>query len=815
MLSNLVQDIRYSMRALARRPGYALVTITVLALAIGANSTVFSVFNGLFLRPLPYPDDERLVAVFNTYPKMNLPFAGTSIPDYLDRRERAGSLADLAIYTANPRTLGGASAPERILVTRASPSLFGVLGIAPMLGRVFTEDEAQEGSDRVAVISQRLWRDRFGARGEVLDGDVELDGERYRVIGVMPESFRFPDRTMDAWVPFTFTPEQMSDAERGREFSGSIGRLRPGASSVALQAELDAIVRQNLEAGRFPQGESFLETSGFAGRVQSLRERMVGDYQQMLVILQGIVLAVLLIACANVANLQLARMLVRRKELATRAALGADMRRLVRLVLIESLVLALFGAGAGMAIAAGGLDLVRLLGIDHSSQGIEFVLDGTVFGFTAGAALFAAIASSLLPLIVLMRTDPARAVHEAGRLGDGGPRARAWRGALVVAQIAVSVALLVGAGLLTRGFQQLQREGAGFNAEQVWTARIALPESRYPDPESRIRFYDRALTELRALPGVIHAGLTSALPFSGSNSQGSFSVDGHTPPAGTPPPHAQKRSISEGFLPALDIKVIRGRNFTATDPEPVAIVDENLATKYWPGGDAIGQRIGDAASAEESRWFTIVGVVPPVKHATLTEDPRKETIYWHYRQKSEFGFGAFTLRTTLAPEQLTRAATAAIAGIDPDLVLYDVMPMDERVTRSLGPQRTPMVLMLVFAAIAFALAVIGIYGVLTFAVTQRSGEMGVRMALGAHGADVVRLVLAQGGRLLAAGMLLGCIGAMALGRLLAAKIPAVTAADPAVYALALGGIAGASLLACWLPASRAARIDPMRALREE
>lgn len=815
MLSNLVQDLRYSMRALAQRPGYALVTIAVFALALGANTTVFSVFNGLFLRPLPYPDDDRLVAVFNVYPKMNLMFAGTSIPDYLDRRERAPSLEDLAIFTARPRTLGGNGAPERIQVVNASPSLFSVLGGAPLLGRIFNEAEMQPGQDRVAVVSQRLWRERFGARNDAIGADLDLDGIPYRIIGVMPEGFMFPDRSMDVWTPFAFTPEQMSDRERGREYSGSIGRLRPGASVAALQAELDSIVLQNLEAGRLPQGESFIATTGFTGRAQPLRDRMIGDYRQMMVILQGIVIAVLVIACANVANLQLARMLARRKELATRFALGADPRRLVRLVLVESLLLAVAGAGAGLALAVGGLDLIRFLGFDHSSQGIEFVQDGNVYIYTVSAALFAALASSLVPLFVLLRSDLAQTVHEAGRLGDGGTRALAFRGALVIVQIAVSVALLVGAGLLTRGFQQLQREGAGFNAEQVWTARIALPESRYPDPESRTRFYDRALTELRALPGVMHAGFTSALPFSGNNSQGSYSVDGYTPPAGAAPPHAQKRSINEGFLPALDIPVIRGRNFVVNEPEQVAIVDENLAGKYWPGGDALGKRIGDANAAGDIIWYTIVGIVPAIKHETLTEDPRKETVYWHYRKESEFGVGAFTLRTTLNPADLTRAAANVIAGIDPDLALFDVMSMDARVNRSLGPQRTPMTLTLAFAAIAFTLAVIGVYGVLTWTVTQRSGEMGVRMALGAHGADVVRLVLAQGGRLLAAGMLLGCIGAMALGRLLAANIPAVTAADPAVYALALGGIAGASLLACWLPASRAARIDPMRALREE
>ncbi|MCC6201637.1 MAG: ABC transporter permease [Gammaproteobacteria bacterium] len=814
-MDTILRDLRYVLRSLARRPGYAALVIAVFALALGANTTVFSVFNGLFLRPLPYPEGDRLVAVFNVYPKMNLPFAGTSIPDYLDRRERAPSLADLAIYTGIPRTLGGSGSPLRILVARVSPSLFNVLGSAPELGRLFTDAESTPGADRVAVVSQRLWRDRFGGRTDALGSDLELDGERYQVIGVMPDAFGFPDRTMDVWVPFAFTPEQISDVERGREFSGSIGRLRPGATIAGLQRELDAIVQQNVASGRLPQGAEYLERSGFAGRAEPLRDRLVGNYRQTLAVLQGLVLAVLLIACANVANLQLARLLSRSRELAIRSALGAERKRIARLVLSESLLLALFGASAGCVLATGGLALIRQLGVDLSSQGLTFTLDGTVFAVTGIVAVLAAIASSVLPLTVLLRADLGRTVQEAGRLGDGGPRARLLRGVLVSAQIAVSVALLAGAGLLLEGFQQLQRDGTGFHGEQVWSARIALPERRYASMDARTRFYDRALEQLRAVPGVTQAGLTSALPFSGNNSLGSFSVAGYTPPPGVAPPHAQKRSISDGFLPALDVPVIRGRNFTANEPEPVAIVDQNLAAKYWPDTDPIGQRIGDAPTPEASRWFTVIGVVPPLKHAALTEEPNKETIYWHYRHKPEFSNGAFTLRTTLAPEQLTRAATAAIAAIDPDLALYDVMPLAERVTRSLGPQRTPMVLTQLFAAIAFTLAVVGVYGVLTFSVTQRSGEIGVRMALGARGADIVRLVLRQGTHLLLAGLVAGTVGALALGRLLASRLPAVAAADAVVFVIAIAGVTAATLIACWLPARRAARIDPLRALRAE
>lgn len=406
-------------------------------------------------------------------------------------------------------------------------------------------------------------------------------------------------------------------------------------------------------------------------------------------------------------------------------------------------------------------------------------------------------------------------MHEAGRLGGGGRRTHAYRSGLVVVQLAVSVALLVGAGLLSKSFYQMQQAGTGFDAANLWTARIALPSSRYSDAASRRLVLERSLEELAALPGVVDAGFTSNLPFTGNNWQGSYAVDGYTPPAGGSPPHAQHRIINERFLPALDIPVVRGRSFAETESERVAIVDENLAGKYWPGEEPIGRRV--AIELDESSrpiWHTVIGVVPAVKHGSLMEDPSKETVYWHYAQSDAEG-GVFALKTTLDPEQLTRVASDAIARVDPNLVLTDAMSMDERVIRSLGPQRTPMVLTLAFAGIALTLAVIGIYAVLSWAVSQRFGEFGVRMALGARGKDIARMIVKQGGRLIAIGLVLGGIGALVLGRAMSSQIYEVSATDPAVFAIALGGLAAAALLASWLPARRASRIEPMSVLRDD
>jgi predicted permease len=806
-----MEDFKFAVRALANRPMYTLITVLVLALAIGANATVFSVFNGLFLKPLPYPEDDRLVFVYNTYTRAGIEFAGTSIPDYLDRREQAPSLEDLAIYTFSARALGTDGTPERITVPLVSPSLFDVLGIRPQLGRIFSDEEATPGNDRVVVLSHTLWQTRFGGRSDILGSDVRLDGENFRVIGVMPPEFIFPSANARAWVPFAFTPEQMSDNERGNEFSNSVGRLRPGATTDGLDAEMAAIIRRNVE--RIGEAADFIDQMGFSARAVSMREFTVGNLRPMLLVLQASVLAVLLIACANVANLQLARIASRRKELTIRAVLGAQQRRLATLVLSESAVLAALGALGGLVIAHFGLALVRALGLDRASQGYEFALDPAVIAFTAGAALFAALVSALVPIAVLLRDQLAQAINEAGRLGGGGRATQLFRNGLVVAQIAMSVALLVGAGLLTKSFYQLQQQGTGFLFEQVLTARISLPANRFPDMESQGQIYQRAVEALRALPGVVEAGFTTVLPFTGSNSQGSLVVDGYTPPEGSPPPHAQVRSIDERYLRALEIPVVRGRGFNEHEPDRVVLIDENMAQRFWPGGNALGQRLRRSFE-DEDVWYTVIGVVPAVRHDTLADEATKETVYWHYQQRVD-PFGVFALRTAVPPQQLERLVRDTMTGIDPELPLFDVMPFETRVENSLGPQRTPMVLTLVFAVVAFVLAVVGVYGVLTWAVTQRFGEIGVRMALGARGADIVRLVVGQGGRMTLVGLVLGALAAAALGRLMASQLHGTSALDPVIFAGVIASLAAAALLASWLPARRAAAIDPMNALRRE
>jgi predicted permease len=807
MLSGMLQDIRYALRSFVKGRASALLIVAVFALAIGANATVFGVFNGFFLRPLPYPNDDRLVMIYDSMPKMGVDDGGTSIPGYLDWRAQAHSFEEIAIFAPSRRTLRAEEEPEQIDVTRASSSLFAVLGVQPALGREFTEDEAAVGNERVIVLSNHLWRTRFGARADVIGHDVRLDDDLFRVIGVMPEGFGFPDRNVDAWLPFAFTPAQAADTQRGQGLAHSIGRMRPNVTLTAINNELDAIARGIV--ARLPQLAEFAETTGYTVRARPLRDYVVGDLEQRLLVLQALVLAVLLIACANVANLQLARMAARRKELAVRAALGAGTGRLARLLLIESTLLAIAGAGGGLAFALGGIALVRALGLERARDGFELALDWRVVGATAGAALFAALLSALLPLLAILREDVGRAVQESGRTNSLGVATRRWRGGLVVVQLAIGGALLVGAGLLTKSFYELQRRGPGFEAEHIWTGAVSLPRTRYADDGAWARFIEQALAELRTLPGITAAGFTTALPFSGQNAGATIAIDGYTPPAGGPPPVAQLRSIDEGYLGALSIPILRGRNFVAHETERVAIVDETFAQTYWPNGDALGKRVG-----YPDRWSTIVGIARHVRHDSFTKDTFEPTVYWHYAQQPGPG-GMFVLRAAVPVASLTLAARAAVARLDPGLALYDVVPLKTRVLRALGPQRASMVLTLAFAALAVALAVIGVYGVLAWAVAQRVGEIGVRMALGAQAADILQMIVKEGATMILAGLVLGTLGALGLSRVLAARIPEVGAMDLLVLVGAVTSLMCVAVLAIWFPARRASRVDPMQALRQE
>jgi len=831
MLANLLQDLRYSLRTLASRPSFAIIAILTLALGIGANTAIFSVIHGMYLRPLPYPAGDRLVSVYNTYPKMGMENAGTSIPDFLDRRKDAPSLEDLAIYSGQSYNLAESGAtPERLPGQRVSPSFFSTLQVAPALGQAFTEAHAVPGQDKVAVISHALWSNRFNADPGVLGRDVRLNGEPFRVVGVMPEGFAFPNSQVQVWVPFAFSTDQMSDNERGNEYSNSIGRLKPGATIEALNREMDTIVARNVERLNSPQFNAvdFIERTGFTGRAESLREVQVGAARTMLLVLQGAVAMVLLIACANVANLMLTRVVARQKELSVRNALGATRWRIARQLLVDALLLSACGAVLGLVLAYGSIGLMPALGIGSANGAGDYAfrIDGSVLLFALGAAVTAGVLAAVLPMYSLLRLNINDVIKEGGRLGSGGRRAAASRNVLVIAQIALATTLLIGAGLLLKSFKQLQDQSPGFDASGVLTAMVSLPQAKYPDDAARARFFDDALRRLRALPGVQQAGFVQSLPFSGNNSSGSYNIEGYTAAAGEAAPHAMQRNVDEQYFRAMSIPLLQGRVFTEADTLEaghVVIVDRLLAEKYFPGKDPIGQRLtrdglgvptDGAVDGDGPDWSTVVGVVGTIKHGELKEETRKETVYWPLRQTPQ-GQGAFVVKTAGSTDALIKPVRDAILAVDPEQPVFGVQTLDERIESSLSQQRAPMLLLGFFALVALVLSAIGIYGVLAYSVGQRTGELGVRMAIGAGRPHILKLILRHGAILTVVGLVLGLMGAFAGGQAMRSQLFGVSGADPGIFALVTLFLAAIAMFSCWLPARRATRVDPLAALRHE
>lgn len=827
MIDTFKQDFRYSLRSLMAKPGFVIAAVLTLALGIGANTAIFSVVNGLLLKPLPYPDGERLVLVHNVYPKMGLDYAGTSIPDYLDRKDQAPALEDLAIYTGESLNLAAEGTPQRLVGLRASPSLFSTLQAKPALGRVFEDDAGTPGQDKVVVLSHGLWQSQFASDPGVIGRDVRLNGLSYRVIGVMPADFVFPNRNTQLWIPFAFTPEQMSDEERGNEYSESVGRLAPGATIEQLHAQMDAIVQRNADriaASGDPRGVRFAEffrQAGFQGRAKPLREQWVGDVRPVLWLLQAVVGFVLLIACANVANLMLTRVSARQKELSVRSALGASRGRIVRQLLIESVLLALIGALTGIAVAYLCLQLLDALNITQSPLRSAIGIDTPVLLFTLGVSVLTGLIFGLFPAFTQSGGKPYEALKEGGRGNTGSRATRATRSALVMVQIALCVTLLIGAGLLVKSFDKLQNESPGFARDGLVTVRLDLPESKYVDNDSISRFYERALTELRAIPGVANAGYVSNLPFGQSTWQSSYMVEGRETAAGEANPHGFARVADEAFFSALEIPLLAGRYFTEADSaeaEKVVIVDELLAKKYFPDG-AIGKRIRSTGDEAENPWYTIVGVVGTVKHGNLAVEMTKEAYYFPYRQFRFDRFNArggfFVIKTGLPAGGLVESIRNAVLRVDPEQPVYDIKTLDERIALSLQGRRAPMLLLVLFAGVALVLSAVGIYGVLAYAVAQRTGELGVRMAIGAQRGDVIRMVLGQGARIAAIGMVAGLVGALALGGFLSAHLFGVSRFDPLTFIAVVAVLGTVALVACWLPARRASRVDPIVALRYE
>ena len=805
-----MQDLRYAARMLRRQPVFTIVAVLTLALGIGANTAIFSLLYQVLLRPLPFPQADRLVFVWNTYPGINLPQASVSIPDYIDRVTQAPAIKSATLFTTRSLNLDWAGRPEQIRALAVTPSFFPTLQRWPLLGRGFTEDEARPAADRSAVLTFAVWTSHYASDPGIVGGSIRINGEPYRVVGVLPADFEMPARDVGLIVPFSFTPEQMSDAGRGNEFSSMIARLQPGATIDQANAQFKMIVARNLE--RLPQLRSFAKTSGFGGYAVDMREQLVGDARAPLYLLQGGVVLLLLIACVNVANLLLMRATGRQRELAIRGALGAGRIRLVRQMVTEGIVLSTGGAAAGLALGLAGVKALIALSTSQIPGAPQAALHLPVLLFTLALAAATGIVFGIAPALTILRTNTAAFLKDDSTRGTATKRTGATRGLLVVAETAIAVMLLVGAGLLIKSLVRLQRVNPGFSAENVLTAQIALPATRYATAPSRVAFWNRLIERARIIPGVESAGLTTNVPFNGMVGSGSYTIAGRTLAPGEAVPHGRQEIAGGDYFRTMRIPLIDGRVFAITDTvdsQPVCVIDEYLVKKYFSDRSPLGEQIVRGPRFKA----TIVGVVATINSIDLGQPVTKERIYYPAAQQAPPSM-ALVLKTALDPATLVPQVRAAVQAIDPEQPIADVRTMDEWISRSLQNRRAPTTLLGVFGVLALTLSGIGIYGVLAFGVAQRAREFGIRHALGAARGSIISLVLSEGLRTTGLGLAVGLLGSLALTRYLRSLLFGVTMHDPVV----LGGVCvmllAVATAACFVPARRATRVDPMVALRQ-
>ncbi len=812
----LPQDLNFSLILLRKDKAFHVIALLTLALCIGANSSIFTVLHSVILRPLPFPDSGRLVMLYNRYPGVGVNKGSNGIPDYLDRKKETGVFEEISLIEFPGYDVGVESSPERVPGQRVTPSYFRMLRVAPLLGRIFSEDEARQGNDKVAILGYGLWKRLYGGRRDAMGQDIRLSGIPYKIVGVMPEGFEFLSADTRIWVPFAFTPEQTADDRRHSNSWTMVARLKPGVSLSVAQQKIDRINRINLD--RFPKYRQLLINARFSTKVVYFLDELTADQRPILYLLQGAVAFVLLIGCVNVANLMLVRASVRMKEFAIRFSMGARRGRIARQLVTEGLVLGLLGGLLGLLIGYGGVRLLKYLGADDLPRAAEIRMDGTIFGFTLAVALATGVLFSLAPVIHLMRRNLLDVFRTSERTGTVVKRALTTRAVLVVSQVALAFVLLIGAGLMTISFMRAMNVDPGFRATNVATARISLPRNRYADEAARRGFLERLLERTRSLPGATVA-VTSQLPFGGGGNASVVEIVGRPLGPGEPPPVPAWNFVMGDYFRAMGIPLLQGRAFQASDTtstEAVCIIDQFLARKYWPDSNPLGARIarGVTIGGDKPPIVTVVGVVGSVKTSDVTDQNPVGQIYFPYRMT-----GAGNLHIVLRGEhtdgRLIGALRAEIARLDAELPLYDVKSMPQRLAEAMLSRRAPMVLCLIFAGLALLLAAIGLYGVLAYTVTQRTRELGIRMALGAQSPDVLRMVMGQGLRLAALGLLMGAAAAFALTRTMTSLLFEVKPSDPAVFVLVSVVLGVVALAASAAPSLRATRIDPLLALRHE
>jgi putative ABC transport system permease protein len=813
MSSRLLQDLRYAVRGLRKSPGFTIVAVLTLGLGIGATTAIFSVINTVLLRPLGYREPDRLVTVDHHYPSLNDLHASVSVPGFLAYRDRGQIFERAAAENGWVPTLTGRGDPTRVIGSQVTGDYFLVYGVAPALGRAIRAEEAQPGHGKVVVLSQGMWQRVFGGDASALGQQLLLDGESYEVVGVMPAGFvDFFNRRAEFWVPLVFTPAQMDPNRWTNEYLAFTGRLRAGESLDQASADLAAYGLQlrTENPNRFSPDWGLVTTS--------LNEKSRGPIRRALYLMLAAVVLVLLIACANVANLQLARAAARSREIAVRVALGASSGALMRQLLTESVLLALAGGVLGVLLAVWSVPaLLSLNGGRGLPPAGDVRLDGTVLGFALGISLLTGIVFGLAPAIRVARTSLHETLKEGGR-GAGADRGGlALRRSLVVATVALALMLLAGAGLLVRSFGQLVGVDPGFQPSHLLTFNVALPQVKYPNDTLQITALERVTQALQAVPGVTSAGGTSVMPFGGSWSTASFSVEGYTPAANAPSPWGDMRTVTPDFLPTLGVELMRGRQFSGDDRaggRAVVIVDEEMARRFWPGQDPVGKRITFNNLTDSSiAWIDVVGEVRHTMHEGLDAQARVQ-LYFPLQQNG-LPFLAYAVRTAGDPMKLVPDLKRALASVDADLPMSNVSTMEDLIEGTTGPRRFAMLLLASFSVLAAALAAIGLYGVMSYSVTQRARELGLRLALGAGPNEVLRLVLRQGIRLAAVGLGIGLVAALAVSRILRSMLFGVSTTDPVTFVAIPVLLLAVTALASWVPARRATRTDPMIALRAE
>jgi putative ABC transport system permease protein len=803
-LEDLWQDLRFGARTLRKQPGFTFIAVLTLALGIGANTAIFSVVNAVLLRPLAYRAPDRLTQVWEHNLPKNKPHSTVAPANFLDWKAQNQSFEGMAAYDTFPSfNLTGVGEPERIQATRVSVGLFPLLGVSATAGRVFTDTEEQRGHHQVALVSNGLWQRRFGADPGLVGRTLSLNDQSFTVVGILPPDFNFLPTQYEIFIPMVL--DGWEATARGTHPLHVVARLKEGVTLDQAQAEMDQISRR-LEQ-EYPKSNT-----GVGVTLVPLHEQLVGESRRALLVLLGAVAFVLMIACANVANLLLTRAVARRKEMAVRLALGAGRARLIRQLLTESALLAGAGGICGLLLSLWGVQVLKTFLLQNAMlpRGEAISIDGRVLVFTLGISLMTGLIFGLAPGLAAAKTDVNDALKEGGRRAGGGVQDRRFRQALVIGEVAMALVLLVGAALMVQSFLRLRQVDPGFRPENVLAADLSLPASRYKDVRQVLNFQRQLLERIAALPGVSSVGAAAYLPFSGTNNSWTIAIEGH--PGDWPEPGW--RPVTANYFRTMGTSLVEGRDFTASDDDQtapgVAIINEAAARAYWPGEEPLGSRF-----KLEGRTYSVVGVVKDVKHVRLDGETKPE-VYFPYSQLPITWRGMTVIaRTEIAPEQLATALRSVVEELDKDQPVYNVRTLESLLAKSVARPQFHLLLLSSFAALALLLASLGLYGVMSYSVSQRTHEIGIRMAFGAQPRDALNLVIGAGLTLTLIGIAIGLLAAFALTRVMESLLFGLSATDPLTFAAVALLLIVVAFLACYLPARRATKVDPMIALRHE